>query len=305
MTENPTVFIICGVHNQLDYTKRLFGCLEKQTYQNIQIIIIDDGSTDGTANYINKYYPSAILLQGDGNLWWTGAIYLGVASILEKAKKGDYILILNNDCTFDDNYIKLLLKASKENSSAIVGSLIVIANNRNRIWDGGVKIDWSRGKYIQLGPKNISDIPVNVIYQNNIDTISTKGTLYPIEIFRKIGNFDKKHLPHYISDYEFACRAKRKGFRLIISYQARIYNDVSRTGFGEKLSGRISLREFWVLLFSRKSRLNIIDQFWFIRLSCPPRFKLQNYLLIIAKFFYISSYIYPLNLIRNVFNKNE
>lgn len=303
MTGKPTIYIICGVHNGIDYTKKLLDSITKQTYKSIKTIIIDDKSTDGTFEYLQKKYSEIIVLKGSGNLWWTGAIYAGVEEVLKQAKKDDYIFTVNNDCVIDQHCLENLLQTSIDNNRAIAGSLIIDSYDKQTIIDAGVKIDWSKGKYISLGPKSIKDLPFEKKIEDQINTLSTKGTLYPVEVFQKIGNFDKRHLPHYISDYEFACRAKKAEIPLLLSYFARIYNDRKRTGFGESLPARMFLKEYCLLLFSRKSRLNIIDQYWFITLCCPPKFLLRNYFLIVAKFFYLSSYVFPLNLVRKIFIK--
>jgi len=303
MRNKPTVFIICGVHNGLDYTKNFLSSVAKQSHQNIITIIIDDGSTDGTEEFIRQNYPKLILIKGDGNLWWTGALYEGVKKALTRAGGDDFILTVNNDCILSENLVSNLVTTSKVYQRAIVGSLIIDKNNKTQIADAGVRIDWLKGKYISLPPKKTADLPKDKTIQENIDTLSTKGTLYPIEVFRKIGNFDNKHLPHYISDYEFACRAKRNGFRLLLSFNARVYNDITRTGFGEKLPKKITLKEFWELLFSRKSRLNIVDQFWFMTLCCPKKYLLVNYFAIVLKIIFLLSYVPPFYLVRRLMKK--
>ncbi len=287
MGKNQKVFIICGVHNDLSSTKKFLTSLSRQSYPFIQTIIIDDGSSDGSSNYIKKKYPQVKILQGDGNLWWTGSIYWGVKESLKYAKVEDFILTINNDCTFDKNFVDMLVRTSIEHNRAIVGSLILGNKSTSKIYDAGIQIDWSKGRLIPLGPTSINDLPNDKNVQDQIDTISTKGTIYPIEVFHKIGNFDKKHLPHYISDYEFACRAKAHGFKLILSYKARIYNDVQRTGFGDFNSNQFIIKKLNNLFFSRKSKINIIDHFWFITLCCPRQYKLQNYLLLIGKVLYL------------------
>jgi GT2 family glycosyltransferase len=299
MTDKPIVYTICGVHNGLNYTKELLASIKKQSYPNIIIIFIDDGSTDGTSDFIKRNYPEIILLKGDGNLWWTGALYKGVKKVLSLASKDDFIFTVNNDCIFGRDLVLNLVKTSLGNHRAIVGSLIIDSNNVSKIIDAGVQIDWPKGKYISLLPKKITDLPKNKLFQENIDTLSTKGTLYPVEVFHKIGNFDKKHLPHYVSDYEFACRAKKAGFTLLLSYQARVYNDAGRTGFGETIPSEINFKQFRSLLFSRNSRINIVDHFWFTHLCCPLKYKPISYFRLLAKCLYLFIFIFPFNLIRN------
>lgn len=283
MTVHPQVFIICGVFNGLSYTKKLLSCIDRQTYSNIETIIVDDGSTDGTNKYIKKNHPRVTLLSGDGSLWWTGSISLGVGHALKVAQKGDFILTINNDCTFSSGYVDSLVRQSKENNRAIVGSLAIDKNDKLKIWDAGVRIDWSQGKVIALGPRRILHLPKVRKIQDKIDTLPTRGTVYPVEVFEKVDNFDKEHFPHYLSDYEFGIRAKKAGFSLLLSYESRVYSDTARSGLLTKQSKPISLKHIFSLAFSKKSQVNIIDHFNFIRLCCPKKYRAKNYLLLLKK----------------------
>lgn len=300
MKLQPAVYILCGVHNDLDSTKRLLTCIHSQSYLSLRTIMIDDGSTDGTGKYIKKNYPEITLITGNGNLWWTGSLFLGVEKVLKDAKPGDFMLTINNDCEIERDFISILTKTSIDNDRSIVGSLAVDVKNKNRIWDAGVQIDWQKGKFIALGPYYMKDLPKDKTIQDQIDTLTTKGTLYPIEVFRKIGNFDKEHLPHYVSDYEFACRAKRAGFSLLLSLRARVYNDTKRTGFGGGIFKEIRWGNFFKLLFYRRSKINLVDHFWFITLCCPNQYKVKNYFLLAAKFVYLFSFLLPFVFFRQI-----
>lgn len=287
MKKNPTVFILCGVHNEISHTKQLLACIRNQSYPNLQTVIVDDGSNDGTENYFRKYHPRVTLLLGNGTLWWTGSIAKGVTHILKKAKKRDFILTVNNDCTFKQDYLSILEKVSSAHNRAIVGSLVVDRHNSQKIIDAGIRISWMRGKFIGLGPTDINDMEFRKRVRFDIDTVTTKGTLYPVEVFKTIGNFDAKHLPHYLSDYEFGIRAKRAGFTVLLSFDAYVYNDSKRTGIGAALPERMSFSNAISFLTSRRSKRNIFDLFWFITLSCPFILKPLNYILLLLRSLYV------------------
>jgi GT2 family glycosyltransferase len=72
------IFIVIPVHNRRDFTRECLLSLRKQTYKNFKVIIVDDGSMDGTGDMIEKDFPEVIPLKGDGELWWTGATNMGV-----------------------------------------------------------------------------------------------------------------------------------------------------------------------------------------------------------------------------------
>lgn len=280
------VFVVVPVHNRLNFTKKCLLSLAKQNYKNFEVIVVDDGSTDGTSAYIRRVYPHVKIIKGPGNWWWTKSMYKGVAYALESAEDFDHILTMNNDCYFDSDYITNIVSASRENENAIVGSLIVNAYDHTKVIDAGVIIDWKNPAIYGIADHISNEIG---FYKNKgiiklIDTLPGKGTLIPAQTFRNIGNFNYLLLPHYISDYEFFCRAKRWGSKLIVSSKSIIYNFAKETGIGHKDEGGTWPFNAFKILFSRKSKLNIIDQFIFTILCCPRQYIINNLIQIFLKF---------------------
>ena len=122
------ISIVIPVHNGLDYTKKclksLFVTINESRYRNdIKIIIVDDGSTDGTAQWIYKNYNSIKILHGDGNLWWSKAMNMGAKYALKH--KTEYLLIINNDNIFTNDFIEKLVSFAKKTDFKIVGSKIL------------------------------------------------------------------------------------------------------------------------------------------------------------------------------------
>lgn len=284
MNNKSTIYIICGVHNEIERLRRLLKCFGNQTFKNYKLVIVDDGSTDGTENFVRENYQDAIFIKGDGKLWWTGSLYVAVEKILQLAKDGDFILTINNDCVVTRDYLENIYRCAQKYKDSITGSLVVDIKDKETISDAGVRIHWENYRFENIGPKKISQIKNFETVEKKIDTLSTKGTLYPVKVFKSIGNFDRKHLPHYISDYEFACRARKHGFKLLLYYNAKVYNEVDRTGIGMNISDKLTIREILQLLFSRRSRINMVDHFWFVILCCPRKYWWQNLKILLHKF---------------------
>lgn len=68
------IYVILAVYNRRKVTEQCLKNLLNQTYKAFEIIVFDDGSTDGTFEMIKKKYPEIILLKGDGNYWWSKSI---------------------------------------------------------------------------------------------------------------------------------------------------------------------------------------------------------------------------------------
>jgi len=290
------VFVIIPVHNDLKLTKICLRSMAEQRYKKLTVIVVDDGSTDGTFEYITRNYPHWEIIRGNGNWWWARSMHAGVERVLKIARKGDFILSMNNDCYFDSNYVAKIVKTSTSNGRAIVGSLILDSKNHKKVVDAGVKIDWAHNMLIYgIADKISSDIKfyTDRLVIRDVDTLPGKGSLIPVEVFEKIGNFNYKRLPHYISDYEYFCRAKRNGFELIVGSDARLFNFVHQTGTEHLKTGKYGKLQIFHTLFARKSKNNILDHLNFTLLCCPKEYLLTNlwHLFMMGLFFH-NLYIY-------------
>lgn len=267
----PMVYILIPAHNNKRDVLELLQCLSSQTYKYITVVLVDDGSTDGTEDKVREHFPATFILKGDGNLWWTGANVIGVNYILKQAGDDDFILLLNNDLIVKENYIEILVDAGIRNERAVTGSALVDYHNPDFI-ESGIKLN----RFLDLRVNQDSDLIHNTDFDFNVDTLPGRGTLVPIEVFRKIGNFNFKKLPHYGADYEFSIRAKRAGFKLIVSNRARVIAKLNISGINTSDKRTISLRECFDLLISKKSRTNPYYYLNYIWLCSEEGYKARN-----------------------------
>jgi len=78
------IYVLIPVFNRLKLTKSCIESIKKHEKDiDLSIILVDDGSTDGTSEWVQTYYPEITILQGTGSLFWGGAIHYGVEYILK------------------------------------------------------------------------------------------------------------------------------------------------------------------------------------------------------------------------------
>src|SRR5262249_16781098 len=141
------IYVVVPVFNRKSLTERFLRDMHKQTFRNFEIIVVDDGSTDGTAELISEQFKEVQLLRGDGNLWWTGATNLGIRHAIAQASEDDAILIINDDLDVNADYLETLHKLSKSMPKTLIGSVIVDIKNPEIIYDGGRLVNWWTAKF--------------------------------------------------------------------------------------------------------------------------------------------------------------
>lgn len=261
---HPSVFAVIPVFNRIAFTKECLDCLRAQTYAPLCLIVVDGGSTDGTGEYLRRHYPEVVILQGKEELWWGGAMQLGIEYCLQHShNKNDVLLMMNNDTLIDGNYVETLVRVSQEQDAA-VGGLIVDSRNPSHILDAGEFIDWKTYSF----PVKTA-IESGETFLEGVDLLSGRGTLVPLSMIRQAGNVNADRFPHYISDCEFFARLKRYGFHLGVTYEATIRSHVEETGLFAGEASKLTLRQAWKALFSIRSMDNMRNHWRFIE-DCAP-----------------------------------
>src|SRR4030042_6314914 len=136
------LYIVIPVHNRIFYTRQCLESLKMQELKEFKIVVVDDGSTDGTGEMIEQEFPEVVLLHGNGNLWFTAATNLGVRYALECG--ASYIMVLNDDTVAEGNFIEKMLFWAERKPNALLGGLAVDWRTKRPVY-GGEIISWKRG----------------------------------------------------------------------------------------------------------------------------------------------------------------
>jgi len=212
-----------NIYDSLEY----YHSFGKSTLQ-IDVIVVDDGSTDGTSEYIGAQYKDVTVLKGDGNLWWSGAINMG-AKYASSLGRFTHVLLWNDDTICKLDYFVILentVNQSEEYLNSILVSKVFWINNKNILFNFGCYYDSKTGKQDLIGlnkPDTFNEI-------KRVDWSGGMGTLIPIHILQKVNFFDNINFPQYHGDIDFFLRVKENGFHTYAIPKLIIYNNAETTG---------------------------------------------------------------------------
>ncbi len=287
--QEKKVSVLIPVFNNLTYTKK---CLERLIHlqgdtglingYKFLNILVDDGSTDGTYNWVKTNYPSVFILQGDGNLWWSGGINMGVTFAINDLNS-DFILWWNNDVKPKSDYFdQLTLLLSRHTHKHILGSKIYF-HNKDLIWGMGGRFNPRTGDHFMYGwgKKDSSEFQEPI----EADWFPGMGTCFHRSVFEIIGFLNNKEFPQYHGDSDYTFRAKKAGYLLYAYPELILYNDNTNTG----LIHKGSIKNLCNSLFSIKSNYNIKKNVLFYRKYSTSIFA---YIVLFRKYFsYIGGFI--------------
>ena len=216
----PLVSIIIVNWNGRCWLETCFPALAIQTLQDFEIILVDNGSQDDSAEWTVENWPDVRMLCQTKNLGFAEANNLGI-----QAACGEYIVTLNNDTIPAPTWLEALCKAVDAPTVGMVASQICLWQQPASLDSAGIEIDkagiaWNRG-YGQ--PVSTALLACAVFGP------SAAAALYRRQMLEEIGFFDETYFAYY-EDVDLAWRAQRAGWICRYSPQAQVVHWHSATG---------------------------------------------------------------------------
>lgn len=246
---------LCVVITDFDGWKQTRECLinlERSTYEEIKIIVVDHGLTDETAKGLSKF-PGCIRLTADSSSWWTGATNKGIRYAMKLGAR--QIMLLNNDCFVNKDTISHLMQHLRGSTDHVIAPTQVSAHT-GRFLAGKVGTCFSLGFPTFVLPSMLqpSD-PVEKLLPTKM-IVGGRGVIIPYGVFEKVGLFDDINLPHYGADHDFYLRCGLNGVPLSIATDATVSIDETKTTIAREL-GQMNIREFLDSFHDTRSHRNL------------------------------------------------
>lgn len=220
----PSVSIIVLNYNSRQDTLDCLRSLEHVAYPRADVILVDNGSVDGTVEAVRTAYPLMTVIETGQNLGFTGGNNVGIAHAL--AEGADYIMLLNNDTIVAPDMIDLMIAAMEADPSiGVSGPMIYYFDAPDTIWSAGGGIDWSRGTTQMIG-LNEEDHGQYGTTPRSVDFVTGCCLLARREVWEGVGLLDDRFFMYY-EETEWCVRAAHAGYRIIHVPLAMMWHKIS------------------------------------------------------------------------------
>lgn len=213
------VTVIIPNFNGKHFLRECFDSLEAQDHP-FNLVVIDNGSSDGSVDFIKKHHPEYTLIENSANLGFAAAVNQGIRST-----DTEYVFLMNNDVILESNCISNLMHCiSKDERIFAVASKMLQYSNRDLIDDAGDEytlLGWTKKVGIGKSTDNYQD-------EREIFSACAGASLYRRKIFDEIGYFDENFFA-YMEDVDMSYRARIHGYICIYCPDSIVYHIGSAT----------------------------------------------------------------------------
>lgn len=263
--KRPRVSIITVNYNQLALTCALLDSLRDVTYENLEIVVIDNGSPQDATERITKYYPSVLFKRSEENLGFAGGNNLGIS-----LSTGDYLMFLNNDTEVDPGFIEPMVALFETNAKAGAASSKILYHNSGGIiqYAGSTCINPFTGRNKRLGFQEKDEGQHDEMRQT--DLTHGAAMMVPRRIVDEVGAMPEFFFLYY-EEIDWCERIKRAGYEIYFVPASRVYHKESMS-----VGKKSTLKTYYMtrnrLLFMRRNTHGITKILWilfYISVSLP------------------------------------
>lgn len=192
-------------------------------YPHFRILVVDNGSTDGSPEYIEAHFPEVISLRNQQNAGFAAGNNAGIEAALRAG--ADYVLLLNNDAVVETSLLKELVDIGEKRPEAgLLGPKINYYDNREVIWSAGGRTHWLTLSVIDKGFNEPDRGQRDSIKE--VDHVSGCAMLIKRRVAEDIGLLDANFFMYY-EDCDYCERAKKSGYKLLYVPEGKVWHKVS------------------------------------------------------------------------------
>lgn len=245
------VSVLIPNYNGEAFIENCLASLKKQTYNDFDILVVDNNSADKSVEFIEQNHPDVQLVKLDQNYGFSRAVNEGIRRI-----ESEFMILLNNDTKCDEHFVEELVKEiEKDDKVFSVSSKMLQMYSPDKI-DGAGDLYCALGWAFALGKDR------NKKHYNkacNVFSACGGASIYRRALFEQIGYFDELHFT-YLEDVDVGYRARIMGYKNRFTPKALVYHAGSGST-GSRYNSfkvRIASRNSWYVIYKNMPTLQII-----------------------------------------------
>lgn len=223
------VAIIVLNWNGKEDTKKCLLSLQKLSYSHYEIILIDNGSSDGSTELFQREFPHIRLVQTGINLGFAGGNNIGLRIALKEGF--DFALILNNDTGVDPNLIEAFLERFNDEKVGILGAKLLQMNKPTQLDHLGGRWNEKKMDFDYVGYRAADDGNWDEVI--DLDYVCGAGMMIRREVLETVGLFDSRFFLFW-EETDLCFRAKKAGFQVQFCPEAKVWHKISASFTGGK-----------------------------------------------------------------------
>lgn len=228
----PKIVISMLNWNQAEVTLRCLETVRRINYPNLQTVVVDNASRDGSAEKIQAAFPEVTVVRNSYNAGCAGGRNIAINYFL-KQTDGDYFFSVDNDFLFNDPEIlnELVRVAEKDPKIGVVGPYVYFYREPEKLYAaGGGYFNSLRGEFFDIGRGEESEEKYR--HERIVDSVPGGMSFAKREVCERVPDIDERYLI-YFEDPDWCFRVRKAGYKLTTAPKARVWHDVSSSlGFG-------------------------------------------------------------------------
>lgn len=237
-TSYPHVGIVVINWQRPDCTVACLRSLQALDYPAYQIVVVDNGSENGSPAIIRDRFGDVTVIENGRNLGFAGGNNIGIGHLMRSG--ADYVFLLNDDTEVAHDLVRILVQAAESDTRiGIVGPKIYYYDQPHVIWSAGGAVDrYGQARHLGVderddgGPQSVRDV----------DYVTGCAMLVKRRVIERVGALDERFFA-YFEETEWCARARRAGFRVVYVSQGRVWHKIqadtrARTGLYQYLMAR-------------------------------------------------------------------
>ncbi|MBF0557965.1 MAG: glycosyltransferase family 2 protein [Nitrospirae bacterium] len=239
---SPVISVIIANLNGERYLRDCLESLASQSFKDFEVIVVDNGSTDGSLDLLKKDFHWVRVISLADNTGFAKGNNIGFAASTAK-----YMATLNNDTLADSGWLKALYEAAEsDHSVGMVASKILLGREGKELDSAGMLL-YPDGMSRQRGRGEEDSGQFDGIKE--VLFPSACAALYRSDMLKDIGGFDEDFFS-YCEDADLGLRARLAGWKAVLAPQAKVRHLYSQTGgpYSGFKAYHIERNRFWVLI---------------------------------------------------------